>query len=83
MQAKSSKDTQYDLTMRRLKLSAMLFPIHPQFREAPAYYAIYAQTLGLVGKPEALEETAKAMDFNRNSVYLQLHLARLLRESMK
>ena len=83
MQAKWSRDTQPDVAMAKLKLAAKLFPVQAQFREAPAYYAIYAQSRGLMSSPEALEETAKVLDFNGNSFYLKAHLVRLLRESMK
>jgi hypothetical protein len=83
MQAKSWRDTRPDIAMAKIKLAAALFPVQPQFREAPAYYAIYAESRGLMSSTEALEETAKVLDFNRNSLYLSSHLVRLLRESMK
>jgi len=69
--------------MAKLKLAAKLFPIQAQFREAPAYYSIYAQSRGAMSSVATLEETAKALDFNGNSIYLRSHLVRLLRESMK
>ena len=77
MQAKWSRDTRPDIAMAKLKLAAKLFPIQPQFREAPAYYAIYAQVHGLMSSAEALEEVAKALDFNINSFYLSTHFVRL------
>lgn len=69
--------------MAKLRLAAKLFPIHVQIRQGPAYYAIYAHAYGNVSSLNALDEVAKALEFNANSVYLRLHLARLFRESMK
>ena len=83
MQATSLRDMRSDVAMQKLRLAARIFPIQPQFREGPAYYAVYAHAYDNMSSVKALEEVAKAMDFNGNSVYLQSHLVRLLRESMK
>ena len=58
MQARWLRDTRSDVAMEKLELAARLFPIHAQFREAPAYYAIYAHAYGNVGSIKALEVVA-------------------------
>ena len=66
-----------DVALRAFHRGAALFPLHASFRDAPAVYAVYAQSRGTLSLEDTLGEIEKALQFHKNSDYLRLHYHRL------
>jgi hypothetical protein len=66
-----------EIALPALHRGADLFSLHPQFLDAPAYYAIFAHSRGILSSDVALTEVENALRYHPNSEYLRQHYSLL------